>query len=77
VVVHQSDERSGTRLVATVVRRNGTHVNADARRSHCSERLPGYMVPEHFDVVDALPRTSTGKADRKSLTQQWEKRTSA
>ena len=29
--------------------------------------VPPYMVPDHFETVEALPRLSSGKIDRKSL----------
>lgn len=34
---------------------------------HLAERLPRHMIPTSFFVVDALPRSATGKADRKQL----------
>jgi acyl-coenzyme A synthetase/AMP-(fatty) acid ligase len=74
VVVPIPDERAGNRIVSTVVPRSGQVVDSGALRSFCGERLPGYMVPEQIEIVDALPRTSTGKADRKMLLDQWQKR---
>jgi amino acid adenylation domain-containing protein len=33
-------------------------------KRHCAARLPRYMVPGEVRLVQALPRTSSGKADR-------------
>jgi amino acid adenylation domain-containing protein len=33
----------------------------------CSERLPQYMIPDSFGVLEALPRTSTDKIDYQAL----------
>jgi amino acid adenylation domain-containing protein len=74
VVVPIPDERAGNRIVSTVVSRSGQVIDSSALRSFCGERLPGYMVPEQIEIVEALPRTSTGKADRKMLLDQWQKR---
>ncbi|MFI1536203.1 amino acid adenylation domain-containing protein [Streptomyces anandii] len=36
-------------------------------RRHCLAVLPRYMVPEHFHIVAALPRTQSGKLDRRGV----------
>jgi fatty-acyl-CoA synthase len=33
-------------------------------------KLPRYAVPERFELVEALPKTSVGKLDKKRLRQQ-------
>ncbi len=71
VAVPLPDPALGHRIVATVVLRAGASTDAGALRAHCRERLPGYMVPERFEVRAELPRTSTGKADRNVLKQEW------
>lgn len=38
-----------------------------ALRRHLAERMPDYMVPAHFYVLDALPHTPSGKLDRRTL----------
>jgi len=36
-------------------------------RSIISEKLPDYMIPSHFVVIDKFPLTTSGKIDRKAL----------
>ncbi len=71
VAVPLPDPALGNRIVATVVPRPGASPDAAGLRAFCSARLPGYMVPERMEVKNELPRTSTGKADRNTLSQSW------
>jgi amino acid adenylation domain-containing protein len=64
-VVAVPDDVVGNRLYAFVA--TGGHTPDPPLGGFCAERIPGYMVPERFDVSDALPRTSTGKIDRAAL----------
>lgn len=61
----------GNRVVATVVPRAGLQPAPSELRSFCARHLPIYMVPESIEVVEGVPRTSTGKADRQALLQRW------
>jgi len=40
-------------------------------QQHCARLLPGYMVPARVEKLGALPRTSTGKLDRRALSQAF------
>ena len=53
---------------AVVVTRRSVLASELAR--YCASRLPAYMVPSGFDLREALPRTSTGKIDRKTLAEE-------
>ncbi|MGA9871874.1 MAG: amino acid adenylation domain-containing protein, partial [Rhodococcus sp. (in: high G+C Gram-positive bacteria)] len=55
------------RLVAWVVASGGASVEAVGRAA--GERLPAFMVPSAFVLLDALPLTSSGKLDRKALPE--------
>jgi long-chain acyl-CoA synthetase len=68
----EPDERLGERLVATVVVPAGSATDEDAIKAFCREHLAIYKVPRKVAIiVDALPRTASGKVDRgKFLRQQ-------
>ena len=55
------------RLVAFLVPQAGAMLDRKALRDTLRAQLPSYMVPSHFEVTDALPRLTSGKADRKTL----------
>jgi acyl-CoA synthetase (AMP-forming)/AMP-acid ligase II len=67
VVIPVPDEEIGARLRAFVAPHDGQALESDDLPSFCLERLPVYMVPESFDVLNELPKTSTGKTDRQAL----------
>ena len=60
------DDEYGHVLVAFVV---GT-ASAEDVRAACKRELASYKVPRRIDVVDELPRTSTGKVLKRELVEQ-------
>jgi hypothetical protein len=55
------------RLFAYCVPKDGRPPGEAELRAHLRQRLPDYMVPQHWMVLDALPLTPNGKLDRGRL----------
>ncbi|HEU4557685.1 MAG TPA: amino acid adenylation domain-containing protein, partial [Longimicrobium sp.] len=61
------------RLVGYVVAAGAEGVDAAALRAHLGARLPDYMVPGAFVVLERFPRAPGGKVDRGALpAPAWE-----
>jgi len=67
VVVARDDELGDKRLVAYVVAERGYELAGGELRSFLHERLPHFMIPPVFVMLDALPLTPNGKVDRRAL----------
>src|SRR4029077_20591312 len=70
VVVAIPDDEITNRLKAAVVAKPGSAVTEEELKQHCAATLPRYMVPETIEFRGELPRTSSGKVDRKALADR-------
>jgi amino acid adenylation domain-containing protein len=70
------DEDGSLHVEATVTLRDGQRVTPEAVRAHVATSLPRYAIPVRLDIVDAMPRTSTGKIDRRELARRAQERVS-
>lgn len=68
-VIAISDELITNRIKAYVVVRDSA-TRADLVR-FCADRIPRYMIPEAFEFREMLPKTSTGKVDRRALSAEF------
>jgi acyl-coenzyme A synthetase/AMP-(fatty) acid ligase len=59
-----------TSIETAVVAKQGTAPTPLALNRYLSERLPAYAIPGRIIIVDQLPRTSTGKIDRRALRER-------
>jgi acyl-CoA synthetase (AMP-forming)/AMP-acid ligase II len=67
-VVGRPDEVRGEEVHAVVALVEGDDV--EALEAHCRERLAAFKVPSSWEVVPELPKTSTGKIDKKPLREK-------
>jgi amino acid adenylation domain-containing protein len=67
-VVPHVDQNGNQRLIAYVVMNRDLPDGCGQFRGELSKKLPMYMVPSVFHRLEALPRTATGKLDRKALS---------
>jgi amino acid adenylation domain-containing protein len=67
VVVLRQDRPNDPRLAAYVTLESGSSTTERDFRRFVSDRLPGFMVPGTFTVLNALPLLPNGKIDRYAL----------
>ena len=67
VVVARTDTRGDAYLAAYVVAANGPFPTGGELRAFLKAKLPEYMLPSVYRVVDKLPLTPHGKVDRHAL----------
>jgi amino acid adenylation domain-containing protein len=61
------DHEGHGHIEATVVAKAGTSLTSPQLTGFLSERLPSYAIPDQIVITHQLPRTSTGKIDRRQL----------
>lgn len=70
VVVGAEHPSRGEVPVAFVVLKNGARVEAKGLQDFCKQGIASFKVPAIFEILDVLPKTTTGKTIRKSLILQ-------
>ncbi|HAN17206.1 MAG: hypothetical protein A2X13_05975 [Bacteroidetes bacterium GWC2_33_15] len=61
-------EKQNEKYLCAYVRIAGNKLEIDFK-SLLTDKLPAYMIPSHFMVLDNFPLTSSGKIDRKALPE--------
>ncbi|MCZ6674922.1 MAG: amino acid adenylation domain-containing protein, partial [Verrucomicrobia bacterium] len=62
-----SDDKDEIELAAFMVKANVRKLNSNNIRSWFSNRVPEYMIPQHFVFLKNFPLTKNGKIDRHAL----------
>jgi amino acid adenylation domain-containing protein len=66
-VIGIPDEILGQAVKASVVLKEGASLSEKEILLHCKRHLEDFMVPKMVEIRDGLPKTSTGKIDKKGL----------
>jgi amino acid adenylation domain-containing protein/non-ribosomal peptide synthase protein (TIGR01720 family) len=66
-VIPREDTRGDKRLVAYIVPHQGFTPTIGELRQYLKTKLPDYMVPNAFVILESLPLTPNGKVDRRAL----------
>ncbi|WP_198299704.1 non-ribosomal peptide synthetase [Tumebacillus avium] len=66
-VVIDREDSPGQKYLAAYVTLSDADLTASDLRKGLAERLPDYMIPSVFVVLDALPMTPNGKVNRQAL----------
>lgn len=66
-VVSVTDGGTVLEIIAFLSCQNGERPSIIELKTFCKAKLPAYMIPDRFVVLDRLPRTSTDKVDYQTL----------
>ena len=66
-VIGVPDDVLGQSVKAFVVFRDSESISTEDLIEYCSERMPRYMVPKTVEVLNELPKTTSGKVDYPAL----------
>jgi acyl-CoA synthetase (AMP-forming)/AMP-acid ligase II len=69
-VIGIPDEVLGQSIKAFVVPRDGAEVTSEGLLEFCSGQMPRHMVPRAVEIVEELPKTSSGKVDYPALRRR-------
>ena len=70
-VIAIPDEKWQERPLCCVVLRPGATATAQELRDFLATRVAKWWLPEHWSFVEAIPKTSVGKFDKKLLRQRY------
>lgn len=60
------------RPLAAVVRKEGVEVTADDLREYLRPKVAKFWIPDAFEFIDEIPKTSVGKFKKTALREQFE-----
>jgi non-ribosomal peptide synthetase component E (peptide arylation enzyme) len=68
-IIPVPDELLGHAIKAFIVKRNSNNLTEETVRAYCAKNLEPFMVPKYVLFVDSLPKSASGKIDKKALKE--------
>jgi len=68
-VIGVEDPIDGQAVKAVVVPRTGSSLDVTRIRLHCRANLENYMVPKFIEIRDSIPKSASGKLQKKTLAE--------
>ncbi|CAL5029189.1 unnamed protein product [Urochloa decumbens] len=65
------DDKYGEEINCAVIPREGSAIGAEEVQAHCRKNLASFKVPKKVFVTDDLPKTATGKIQRRIVAQHF------
>jgi fatty-acyl-CoA synthase len=70
-VIGVQDDKWGERPLACVVAEEGEDLTADDLKGFLDGRVAKWWIPEAYEFIDEIPKTSVGKFSKKTLREQF------
>jgi fatty-acyl-CoA synthase len=70
-VIGIQDEKWGERPLACVVPEGGEELNADDIKEFLDGRVAKWWIPQSYEFIEEVPKTSVGKFSKKTLREQF------
>ncbi|MFO0838465.1 MAG: amino acid adenylation domain-containing protein [Phycisphaerae bacterium] len=64
------EQPEGVQIVVFLSGKTSEPLSPIALKQFCAANLPAYMIPDRFELLPDLPRTSTGKVDYQALMRR-------
>ena len=70
-VIAVADAKWGERPLACVVLKPASRATPDELRAHLAAKFAKWQLPDRFEFLEAIPRTSTGKFWKVKLRERF------
>jgi len=65
------DDKYGEEINCAVIKRDGVELNEGDVLSYCKNNLASFKVPKKVFITDSLPKTATGKIQRRIVAEHF------